>query len=170
MRQPARRLDQRIKGGSLLKGWKGALFKEWTLSSQINKSSGLPLTPVYPSTIRNTGVTGPVRPDGTGEDVYNAPSGLHLNPAAYRAPATGHWGNAGRNSITGPSQFTLSASLNRTFRTGNRTSLDLNVVANNALNHAAFPSWNTTVGSAQFGRPTSANSMRTVQTTIRWRF
>ena len=159
-----------IKGGALMKGWKGALFKEWTLSSQINRSSGLPLTPIYPSTVRSTGVTGPVRPDRTSEDIYNAPAGLHLNPAAYVAPAAGHWGNAGRNSITGPSQFTLSASLNRTFRTGDRTSLDLNVAANNMLNHVTFTSWNTTAGSVQFGRPTSANSMRTVQTTIRWRF
>jgi hypothetical protein len=153
-----------------MKGWKGALFKEWTLSSQINRSSGLPLTPIYPSTVRSTGVTGPVRPDRTSEDIYNAPAGLHLNPAAYVAPAKGHWGNAGRNSITGPSQFTLSASLNRTFRTGDRTSLDLNVAANNMLNHVTFTSWNTTAGNVQFGRPTSANSMRTIQTTIRWRF
>jgi hypothetical protein len=159
-----------IKGGALMKGWKGSLFKEWTLSSQINRSSGMPLTPIYPSTVRSTGITGPVRPDRTSEDIYDAPEGLHLNPAAYRAPAAGQWGNAGRNSITGPSQFTLSASLNRTFRTSDRTSLDLNVAANNMLNHATFTSWNTTTGSVQFGRPASANSMRTVLTTIRWRF
>jgi trimeric autotransporter adhesin len=159
-----------VKGGTLLTGWRGRLFKEWTLSSQINKNSGLPLTPVYPSTVRSTGVTGPVRPDYTGEDIYNAPSGLHLNPTAFRAPATGHWGNAGRNSITGPSQFTLNASLTRTFRTSDQTSLDLTVTVNNALNHAAFSSWNASVGSIQFGRPTSANAMRTIQTNIRWRF
>ena len=159
-----------IGGGTLLKGWRGALLKEWTISSQISAGSGFPLTPVYPSAVVGTGVTGPVRPDYTGADISAAPAGRHLNPAAYNAPETGHWGNAGRDSITGPSQFSLNASLARTFRTGDRTSLDLRVDANNVLNHVTFPSWNTTVGSAQFGLPLAANSMRTMQTTVRWRF
>jgi trimeric autotransporter adhesin len=159
-----------IAGGALLKGWRGALLKEWTVSNQISASSGLPLTPVYPSAVIGTGVTGPVRPDYTGEDIYVAPAGLHLNPAAYKAPGAGHWGNAGRNSITGPSQFSLNFSLARTFRTSDRTSLDLRVDANNALNHVTFPSWNAIVGNAQFGLPMTANSMRSVETTIRWKF
>ncbi len=157
-------------GGTLLKGWRGVLLKEWTVSSQVTVASGFPLTPVYPSAVAGTGVTGPVRPDYTGADVYAAPAGLHLNPAAYQAPSSGHWGNAGRNTITGPSQFTLNASLGRVFRTSDRTSLDLRVDASNALNHVTFPSWNTTVGSSQFGLPLSANAMRNVQTTVRWRF
>jgi hypothetical protein len=159
-----------IRGGTLMKGWKAALLKEWTLSGQLNAVSGYPLTPVYPAAVLGTGVTGPVRPDYTGADIKAAPAGLHLNPAAYTAPAGGHWGNAGRNSIPGPSQFGLNASLARTFRTSDRTSLDLRVDANNMLNHVTFPSWNTTVGSAQFGLPLIANPMRNVQTTIRWTF
>jgi trimeric autotransporter adhesin len=159
-----------VAGGMLSKGWRGVLFKEWTISSDISAGSGLPLTPVYPSAVIGTGVTGPLRPDYTGADICAAPPGLHLNPSAYAAPASGHWGNAGRNSIPGPRQFTMNASLNRTFRTSDRTSLDLRVEANNALNHVTFPSWNTTMGSAQFGLPLTANSMRNVQTTIRWKF
>jgi hypothetical protein len=159
-----------IGGGMLLSGWRGALYKELTISGQISAGSGIPLTPVYPSTVLGTGVTGPVRPDTTDADIYDAPPGQHLNPAAYQAPAAGYWGNAGRNSIAGPSQFTLNASLSRTFRTGDRSSLSLSVQVNNALNHVTFASWNATVGSAQFGFPTAANSMRNVQTTIRWRF
>jgi hypothetical protein len=159
-----------IGGGTLMKGWKAALLKEWTFSGQLNAASGYPLTPVYPSAVLGTGVTGSVRPDYTGASIKLAPPGLHLNPAAYAAPATGHWGNAGRNSIPGPSQFGLNASLARTFRTSGRTSLDLRVDANNVLNHVTFPSWDTTVGSAQFGLPIVANSMRNVQTAIRWTF
>ena len=153
-----------------MKGWRGVLYKDWTVSSQVNIGSGLPLTPVYPITVLGTGVTGPVRPDYTGEDIYAAPSGLHLNPAAFQAPAAGHWGNAGRNSINGPSQFTLSASLGRTFRTSDQTSLNLNVRVNNALNHVTFTSWNASVGNAQFGLPLAANPMRSIVTTIRWSF
>src|SRR5690349_24265552 len=59
------------------------------------------------STVPGTGVTGNLRPDVTGAPLDAAPSGLFLNPAAFRIPPQGQWGNAGRNSITGPSQFSL---------------------------------------------------------------
>ena len=36
-----------LGGGALMSGWRGALFKEWTFSTQLNIGSGLPLTPVY---------------------------------------------------------------------------------------------------------------------------
>ncbi len=159
-----------VQDGTFLKKWKGALYKNWTISSRINAGSGLPQTPVYSFAISGTGVTGPMRPDRTGEAVYAAPAGLHLNPAAYKAPTPGHWGNAGRNSILGPSQFTLSAALGRSFRTSDRTSINLNINVNNALNHVTFTSWNAAVGSAQFGLPTAPRSMRSVQTNIRWSF
>ena len=34
-----------VHGGALLRGWRGAAFKGWTLITQINAGSGLPLTP-----------------------------------------------------------------------------------------------------------------------------
>ena len=153
-----------------MSGWKGALFKEWTFVSQINAGSGLPLTPVYVAAVSGTGVTGSIRPDYTGAAVHAAPPGFFLNPAAYTAPATGQWGNAGRNSITGPAQFTLDAGLGRTFRLSDRVNADLRIDAANALNHVTFPNWNTVVTSAQFGLPVTANPMRSVQTTFRLRF
>ena len=148
----------------------GGLLKEWTFASQINAGSGLPLTPVYLAAVRGTGVTGSIRPDYTGADLYAATAGLHLNPAAFTAPSAGRWGNAGRNSITGPGQLNLAASMGRTFRVGDKLSLDLRVDASNALNHVTYPNWNTTISSAQFGLPNTANAMRTVQTTVRLRF
>src|SRR5579872_543526 len=159
-----------IGGGTLLNGWRGALFKEWTFVTQISAGSGLPLTPIYLSAVRGTGVTGPLRPDYTGAPLYAAPAGLFLNPAAYVAPPSDQWGNAGRDSITGPSQFSLSASMGRTFRVNDRFSLDLRFDATNALNHVTYLSWITTLGSNQFGAPTAANAMRSIQTTLRARF
>jgi trimeric autotransporter adhesin len=151
-------------------GHRVTLLKEWTFASQINSGSGLPLTPIYPAAVHGTGVTGSIRPDYTGVDVYAAPSGFNLNPLAFAAPSPGHWGSAGRNSITGPGQFNLAASMGRTFRVGDRLNLDMRVDASNALNHVTYPNWNTTISSAQFGLPNSANAMRTVQTTLRLRF
>ena len=127
-------------------------------------------TLLYTSGTTGTGTTGTIRPNPTGAPIYAAPAGLHLNPAAYSAPLTGQWGTAGRNSITGPSQFSLDSSINRTFRPSGRFFLDLKVSATNMLNHPVFTDWNTTVNSTQFGLPVNTNAMRSVETQLRLRF
>jgi hypothetical protein len=159
-----------VTGGALLGGWKGALFKEWTMAANLTVGSGTPLTPIYFGTVPGTGVTGNLRPDATGLSITDAPTGLHLNPAAFQVPVAGQWGNAGRNSITGPSQFALNASLGRSFPWHDRYNIDLRLDANNVLNHVTFKSWNTMVTSAQFGLPSTVDNMRTIQTTLRLRF
>jgi hypothetical protein len=159
-----------VAGGMLLTGWRGALLKEWTVATQINAGSGLPETPVYLAPVTGTGFTGTIRPEYTGASLYSAPAGLFLNPAAYVAPASGEWGNAGRDSIRGPAQFTLNASLGRTFRVSDRLNLDVRADSTNALNHVNFTTWNTTINSAQFGSPAAANAMRSTQLTLRLRF
>ena len=146
-------------------GWLGTLVKGWTFITTATAGTGLPETPIYSAAVRNTGVTGSIRPDATGISVYSPVSGRHLNPAAFQAPGPGQWGNAGRNSITGPAQFTLNASMGRSF---NR--IDLRFDATNALNHVTYPSWNTTITNAQFGLPMAANAMRVLQVTLRMRF
>ena len=158
-----------LRGGVFAGGWRAALLKEWTFGSQITLGSGLPLTPVYLAAVRGTGVTGSLRPDYTGASLYAAAPGFYLNPAAYAAPG-GAWGNAGRNSITGPRQFVMSSSIGRTFRSTERVSMDLRIEAMNALNQPVFASWNTIFGSAQFGLPNAVNPMRTVQIALRTRF
>jgi hypothetical protein len=156
--------------GGVFAGRWGSLLREWTAASQITAGSGLPLTPVYPLAVDGTGVAGSIRPDYTGAPLYDAPAGLFLNPAAYQAPIPGHWGNAGRNSINGPSQFAMTSSVGRTFRRGDRLNLDFRVDASNTLNQVTYTSWNTVAGSALFGFPVSANPMRTFQTVLRARF
>ena len=151
-----------MAGGTLLNGWRGTLFKGWMLTSTISAGSGLPLTPLYPLAEEGTGVLGALRPDYTGASVYAAPPGLSLNPAAYTAPLPGQFGNAGRDTITGPVQFTLNGSAGRTFRLSDRLSGDLRIDSTNPINHVTFPSWNTTFGSAQFGLPATANAMRSM--------
>jgi hypothetical protein len=156
--------------GALLSGWTGALFKEWTVAANINAGAGLPLTAVYFADVGRTACTGCIRPDYTGLPVYSAPPGLFLNPSAFTAPAPGRWGNVGRNTISGPSQFSFNASLGRAFSLGDRRNIELRFDATNALNHVTYPSWNTTINSSQFGLPTSADQMRSIRTTLRLRF
>jgi hypothetical protein len=159
-----------MAGGTLLNGWRGALFKGWLFSTTISAGSGLPLTPVYLAPVQGTGITSALRAEYTGAPLYNAPPGLSLNPAAYAAPPPGQFGNAGRDSITGPFQFALNASAGRTFRLSDRLSGDLRIDSTNPLNHVTFPSWNTTFESAQFGLPMTANAMRSLTTGFIVRF
>jgi hypothetical protein len=171
-----------LGGGSLLSGWRGKWLKRWTVLGQFAAGSGLPQTPIYLAAVTGTGVTGSIRPNVTGTSVYDAPAGFHLNAAAYTAPLPGQWGDARRNSITGPSTFTFNASLARTFRLKDRYNLDLRVDSTNLLNHVVFTSWNTTlnpvsnpaidpaVNSPLFGLPAAANAMRSLLITTRLRF
>jgi hypothetical protein len=64
----------------------------------------------------------------------------------------------------------MDASMARTFRLNDRFNLETRLDATNALNHPVFPSWNSTVTSAQFGLPNPANPMRAAQITTRLRF
>ncbi|MBZ5576436.1 MAG: carboxypeptidase regulatory-like domain-containing protein [Acidobacteriia bacterium] len=159
-----------IGGGTLLSGWKGTLFKQWTVLTNVTAGTGMPLSPSYFAATLGTGITGTIRPDYTGAPLYTAPAGLFLNSAAYAPPASGQWGNAGRNSITGPAQFSFNASLGRIFQLNDRLGLDLRFDAVNAINHVTFQSWNTLVNGAQFGLPQLPNTMRSVQTNVRLRF
>jgi hypothetical protein len=156
-------------GGSLLDGWKGKVFKAWTITGQLTTGSGLPFTPVYFAPIPGTGITGAIRPSLTGASL-DAPSGYYLNPAAYTAPASGQWGNAGRNSVTGPAQFTFNAGLARTFQFTERVSFDWRLDATNLLNRETFTGVNAIIGGSQFGLPSLANQPRKVQSTMRLRF
>jgi trimeric autotransporter adhesin len=156
-----------MHGGALLSGWRGAIFKDWTFITSLTLGTGLPETPSDGMlVVPGTGVSGPIRPEYTGASIYNAPAGRWLNPAAFVAPISGQWGNAGRDTITGPAQFGLNASMGRSFN----THLDVRFDATNILNNVTFTSWNAVITSAQFGVPLGANPMRSMQATLRWRF
>jgi hypothetical protein len=159
-----------IGGNTLLNGWRGKLLKEWTVTSLISAGNGLPETPVFLAAVPGTGITGTIRPDLTGAPIYQASDGYHLNVAAYKAPLAGQWGAAGRDSITGPNQFSLDAALARTFQLRTTLNLDVRFDATNLLNHVSFTSWNSTVNSTTFGLPAAASDMRALQVTARLRF
>jgi hypothetical protein len=164
---------QGLEGGSLLGGWRGRALKEWTVLGNMSYGTGSPETPLYPAIVPGTGFSNIIRPNLTGQSIYssgsNSVAGAHLNAAAYSEPIGG-WGTAGRNSIEGPGQFTLSTQMNRTFRPHGKWYLDVQVNANNVLNHVTFTNWINDVTSEQFGLPASAGGMRSLQTSffLRW--
>jgi hypothetical protein len=159
-----------VVGGTLLDGWQGRLFKDWTVTGQLTTGSGLPLTPSYFSAVPGTGIIGGTRASLTGAEVDDVPDGYYLNPTAYTAPPAGEWGNAPRNSMTGPAQFSLNAAVARTFRVGDRLNLDWRIDAINVLNQVTYAGVNTLVTSPQFGLPNRTNDMRKLRSSLRVRF
>ncbi|MEO8593171.1 MAG: TonB-dependent receptor [Candidatus Solibacter sp.] len=160
-------------GGTLTDGWKAVAFKGWVVNNNIGISSGSPLTPSVGgarSTTTGTGITGSLRANATGLSVTDAPGDQPFNYAAFAIPLAGQWGNASRNSITGPSQFTLNGSLSRNFRVAERKSLNFRFEAQNALNHVSFRSFNTTIGSNNIGLLQGASGMRVMTATMRFTF
>jgi hypothetical protein len=156
-----------LKGGTLLSGWRGVALKGWTLLTNVNMGTGLPLTPTCQACLLGGTASSVVRASYLGGDIYDAKTGYNLNSAAYSAPASGFYGNAGRNSITGPNQFSMNASAQRSFN-----QLNLRIDTSNALNHVNFPSWQTNISAIQqFGLPsTNANGMRVVRLNLSMRF
>ena len=161
---------QGLEGGTLLGGWAGRMLKEWTVLGNLNFGTGLPETPLFPAAVPGTGFTNVIRPSLTGAPIYGGQSGRHLNAAAFSAPAAGQWGTAGRDSLTGPNQFSFNSSLARTFRPHGKSYLDIAILSTNTLNHAAFSSWTNSVTSTQFGLPMAPGAMRSLQISAHLRF
>jgi hypothetical protein len=158
-----------LKGGTLVDGFWGSVWKDWTVAAQFNAGSGLPFTPVAFLPVAGTGVVG-IRPSLTGVSATPVTSGTFANPAAFSQPASGQWGNAGRNSLRGPAPVSMDMSLARVFRLGNRMNLEWRADATNVLNRVTYAGIDAIVGSPQFGRPTTANPMRALKMSVRLRF
>ncbi|MGH9241382.1 MAG: TonB-dependent receptor domain-containing protein, partial [Vicinamibacterales bacterium] len=160
-----------ILGGTLIDGMKGALFKDWTFTSQITTGTGTPVTPIFFSPVGRTGITGSLRPSLTGVSPDPIKDNTYANVDAFAAPAAGEWGNAPRNAITGPSQFSMNASVARTFRVGERVNMDFRLDATNVLNRVTFNGIYTQINNGDlFGTPVSTNNMRRLRTSVRFRF
>ena len=106
----------------------------------------------------------------TGESPAPATPGSYANAAAYAAPLPGAWGDAGRNSIRGPSHFTFDMWVARTFLLPRRMRIDWRVNVTNVLNRVVFSAINTVITSPQFGLPTRANAMRRIHMSLAFGF
>ena len=72
-------------------------------------ASGSPETPLLTSITRGTGISGQLRPEVVGS-LYPGFGSYASTLTAFATPAAGTYGNAGRDIITGPKQFSMSGS------------------------------------------------------------
>jgi hypothetical protein len=135
-----------------LTGWKNSAFDGWSLSGIATVQSGFPFTPGLGYNPTNNGDSrNPIRPSVnpafTGPTIIGSPNEWY-NPAAFIQPATGTYGNLGRDTLSGPGLATLDISALKTTQFRERLKLQFRAEFFNILNRANFGIPNTIVFTA----------------------
>jgi len=158
----------RVAGTSLA----GRLLRDWQLTGSVTAQTGTPLTArVLGNSARlaQTGGIGSGRAEATGLDLASAAAFFNLG--AFTVPLPGEFGDAGRNTIPGPSLVALNAGFGRSFQFGeSRRRLELRLEGNNILNHVSYTNINTVVNATNYGLPIAASTMRSFSIVLRFRF
>jgi len=149
------------------------LLRDWNLQISASLNSGTPYTARVLGNAADsagTGSTGSSRADATGL-LVDLGTG-YFNTLAYRVPASGTFGNAGRNTIPGVGFLGLNGSFGRSFGIGDnsRRRLEFRLEAQNFVNHVNITGLSTVVNAVDFGLANRAGSMRTISLTFRYRF
>lgn len=152
-------------------GWRKRLLADWNLSGGITAASGMPFTARVLGNQANSGGTGAVgsgRADSTGAAIEG---GTFFNLQAFTIPPPGRFGNAGRNTIPGPPRFSASLALGRSFPIGDgKRRFEFRIESYNFTNCVSYTSIGTVINAATYGLPLATLPMRTVSTTLRFRF
>jgi hypothetical protein len=115
----------------------------WEVAGFATAHTGLPIDLRAGSNISNS-FDGMDRVDIVGDPFANIPaapnaaSARFFNPAAFTRPATGTFGNIGRNAISGPSFGALDFSVIKRTRISERTDLQFRVEMFNITNRANY--------------------------------
>ncbi len=150
----------------------------WEFSGITRLVSGAPFTVTMGTDNSLTGV-GLDRPNLVDDPAFSADRTrgdqiLHwFNPAAFRAPPVGSYGNAGRNILRGPNSATADIGMFKNFTPGRERlgRLQFRAEVFNVLNSVNFnnPAASLNAG-ANFGRITTAGSPRIVQFGLKYLF
>ena len=155
-------------------GFWAAALSDWSASASFAADSGTPFTARLIGAASDVarGTNGTLRADYTGAAIGLETSTLFqfFNTAAFAVPASGAFGSAPRNTITGPGQRQADASIARDVRlTGNQV-ISIRVQATNVFNTVRFAAIDTVVNSPTFGQVVSIRPMRSVGLNLRFRF
>jgi hypothetical protein len=155
-------------------GWLENALGDWQWSGDFTVASGLPFTPrvLGACTDIAQGVNGTLRADLTGAPITLGDPSVNewFNPAAFAVPTCGQFGDARRNIIIGPGQFSFDMSVNKTLLAKDTRALELRIAANNVFNRPQFTTIDTVLNSPTFGYVIGTGAMRRVTLTARYRF
>jgi hypothetical protein len=142
----------------------------WSLSFQVTAHSGFVFNPTTGVDASLTGI-GQDRPNVVGNPyVRNTNTLVWLNASAFVQNASGTYGNAGFNSLQGPSFFDIDTTLSRYFQIRERQRFELRFEFFNVLNHVNFASPVSNLHSSTFGQIQSAADPRILQLALKYQF
>jgi hypothetical protein len=155
-------------------GLPAALLGGWQVNATVELASGTPFTARVLGDVADVarGTNGTLRANYSGApiDLANPTTTSFFNTAAFTIPASGTFGDAGRNTIIGPGTEVVNLGVTRNIAlTGTRV-LSLQALASNLFNTVQFASIDTIVNSPTFGQVTSVRPMRRIQLLVRFRF
>jgi len=146
--------------------------KGWTLSAIAGVQSGFPFTPQLGYNPTGNGDSrNPVRPSWnpafTGS-VIEGGAAQYFNPAAFLPPATGTYGNVGRDVLTGPGLANLDISLMKNIPISERVRVQARVECFNIFNHTNLATPNAVVFTSGADTPSpTAGVVNATSTTSR---
>ncbi len=151
--------------------WIKRLAGDWQASGIYTFTTGSWLTVTDGTDISLTGL-GSDRPNITADwHVDNRTIKQWFNTSAFTKQQAGTFGNAGRSTILGPSNWNLDAALWRTFRVTESTKMDLRVEAFNVLNHTRFNNPGTSLSNGNtLGQINTALDPRIMQLALKVNF
>jgi hypothetical protein len=133
------------------------IFGGWTLSAIGTLQSGFPFTAQLGYNPTNNGDSrNPIRPSVNpafhGPVILGGPN-QYFDPNAFLPPASGTYGNVGRDTLTGPGLATTDLALRKTVALTEKTHLELRAEAFNVFNRANFGSPNAVVFTSAVATP-----------------
>jgi len=142
----------------------------WQLGFLITARSGFPFNPTTGVDNSLTGV-GQDRPNVVGSPyVRNTSKLVWINASAFAPNALGTFGNAGYNSLIGPSLFGFDTNLTRLFKITEHQRMELRFEFFNVLNHTNFNNPVGNLKSSAFGLIQSAGDPRILQLAAKYTF
>jgi hypothetical protein len=152
-------------GGGVL----GALTSDWQVSAIVSARSG---THFSATTGVDNALNGQAnqRPNKVSDDVYRKEGYRWLDPAAFRAPAAGTFGDLENNSLVGPGRFNVDMGLTRAFRIAAQHQIQFRAEVFNVFNRVHLNNPVSTLNSPNFGLITSAGDPRIVQLALKYIF
>jgi hypothetical protein len=165
------------KGNALANNFGGfgnRLVSGWQFNTIVTLLDGFPFTPQIGSNRSGDGDTrNPDRPSAnpkfSGPVVLGNPN-QWFNPAAFKLPTYGTYGNLGRGLYSGPGLAEVDASLFKSTAITERTNLQFRAEFFNVLNHANFGTPNATVFASGAISPTAGLITSTATTSRQIQF
>ena len=147
-------------------GFFAPLVNGWQLSGIARFNSGKPFDVTMSSDVAGIGGTQNQRPDVVGNSKGPRTIEDWFNRYAFARPATGTFGNMGRNSLRGPgiNKWDLAAFKNFTIREG-KLRWQFRAEMFNAFNHPSFTTLGTALTTSATGVDPLANNFATITAT-----